>query len=128
VATATIGYTYLHFLIVAGVVLAAVGIEQAMHHVSSRASLGAFGAAALGGGFALYLVGTSLFALRLTGQLLTARLGLALLLLTGIAPLAVLPALPGFALVVLSGAVVLVTEGRRVDPATQPPARRGGGT
>jgi len=60
-ALAIDGYTYLHFLILAGVVISALGVEQAMHHIEHAEPFGAFGAAALLGGTALYLAGHGAF-------------------------------------------------------------------
>jgi len=71
---ATYAYTYLHLLLVGGVVLAALGLEVAMAHIESADSFGLFGAAALGGGVACYLAGTAAFARRLLGTWNFARL------------------------------------------------------
>jgi len=54
-------YTYLHFFIVAGVIHAALGVEQAMAHIGEGEAFGVFGASALGGGLAVYLGGTAVF-------------------------------------------------------------------
>ncbi|QAY69384.1 low temperature requirement protein A [Xylanimonas protaetiae] len=67
-ALAVDAYTYLHLLLVAGIVLVAVGIEEAMVHVPASEPLGWFAGAALGGGTALYLAGTVLFWLRVSGS------------------------------------------------------------
>jgi low temperature requirement protein LtrA len=56
---ATLTYTYLHYVLVAGVVVAALGVEEAMADVGSSEAFGTFGAAALAGGVATYLVGTA---------------------------------------------------------------------
>src|SRR5262249_37743006 len=53
------GYTYIHILIVAGIILAAVGDELVLQHPSGHASPGAI--AAIIGGPALYLAGNALF-------------------------------------------------------------------
>ncbi|MEI7806767.1 MAG: low temperature requirement protein A [Hyphomicrobiales bacterium] len=53
------GYTYLHILIVAGIIVAAVGDEMVLHHPSGHA--GARELAVLLGGPALYLTGNALF-------------------------------------------------------------------
>lgn len=55
-------YSYVHLLIVAGIVLAALGIEDAMAHITDTEPLGWFGAAALGSGIALFAAGTIWFA------------------------------------------------------------------
>jgi low temperature requirement protein LtrA len=74
---ATYAYTYLHLLLVGGVVLAALGLEVAMAHIESDAPLGFFGAAALCGGVACYLAGTAAFARRLLGTWNRTRLAFA---------------------------------------------------
>jgi low temperature requirement protein LtrA len=53
------GYTYIHILIVAGIIVTAVGDELVLHHPHGRAEAGA--AAVIIGGPALYLVGNALF-------------------------------------------------------------------
>jgi low temperature requirement protein LtrA len=53
------GYTYLHILIVAGIIVAAVGDDLALHHPNGHNDIGP--AAVLIGGPALYLVGNALF-------------------------------------------------------------------
>lgn len=73
-------FTYLHFPIVFGVILAALGIEQAMAHLED-AHLGATGAFALGSGLALFLIGTYAAAWRAVDDHLHLRLGAAVLLL-----------------------------------------------
>lgn len=69
-------YTYGHFPIVAGIVLAAVGVEGVLAHAGDAKPLGWFYAGALCGGAALYLAGHLLFANRMhygvhVGRLLT---------------------------------------------------------
>jgi low temperature requirement protein LtrA len=56
------GYTYIHLLIVAGIIVVAVGDELVLHHPSGHdGHTGISTAAAIIGGPALYLVGTALF-------------------------------------------------------------------
>lgn len=74
---ATDAYTYLHLLLVGGIVLAALGLEVAMAHIESAESLGLFGAVALNGGVACYLVGTAAFARRILGTWNVVRLVIA---------------------------------------------------
>lgn len=57
----TLAYTYLHYVLIAGVVVAALGVEEAMAEVGSSEAFGTFGAAALAGEVATYLVGTAVF-------------------------------------------------------------------
>ena len=59
-------YTYLHFVLVAGVILTAAGIHVAIDQTDSRA-LGYFGAVALNSGVMVYLLATSLFSRRMQG-------------------------------------------------------------
>jgi low temperature requirement protein LtrA len=81
-------YSYLHFPMVAGIVLVALGLKTTIAHVSDP--LGQVPAAALCGGLALYLLGHVAFRLRNLHTLNGPRLGLAVLLLASI-PLADLP-------------------------------------
>ena len=53
------GYTYLHILIVSGIVVTAVGDELVLHHPDGHTSIST--AAAILGGPALYLIGNALF-------------------------------------------------------------------
>jgi low temperature requirement protein LtrA len=53
------GYTYLHILLVAGIIVAAVGDDLALHHPNGHNDIGT--AAVLIGGPALYLLGNLLF-------------------------------------------------------------------
>lgn len=76
------GYSLLHFPIVAGIILSALGIEVTMAHVSSTRPLGWFGAVALTGGAAVYLAGTALFARRVAGVDIRPRLLAATILLS----------------------------------------------
>ena len=103
-------FTYLHFPIVFGVILAALGIEQAMAHLDDR-HLGATGALALGSGLALFLIGTYAAAWRALDVRLHLRLGAAALLLVLAAVGGPLHPLLALAL----AAVVLLVMGR-VEP------------
>ena len=98
---ATVAYTYLHFVLIAGVVLAALGVEIAMEHIDTSETFGWFGASALAGGVAAYLVGTAVLVRSAhrpwpLWRLLGAAGTLALLPL-----LAAIPALPALGVVVL---------------------------
>lgn len=55
-------YSYAHFVIIAGIIVTALGIEDAMKHIADAEPFGWFGAAALGGGIATFALGTILFA------------------------------------------------------------------
>jgi low temperature requirement protein LtrA len=100
---ATVGYTYLHFSIVAGIILTATGIELTMHAIASPAPLGWFGGAALAGGVALYQAGTVFFFWRVTGEWLKLRLAVAVALLPGIVLAAVVPAMAALGIAVALG-------------------------
>jgi low temperature requirement protein LtrA len=106
-------YTYGHLPIVAGIVLAAVGVEGVLAHAEERAPLGVFYAAALFGGVALYLAGYLLFKQRMHGTLSTPRL-VAIGALMAVLPAAVvLPPLAGLAGLVLILAALIVVETTR---------------
>lgn len=107
---ATGAYTYLHLLLVGGIVLAALGLEVAMAHVESPAGLGFFGAASLAGGAACYLVGTAAFARRLLGTWNAVRLTIAAILLALVPVLGMLPALAALASVVVLFIVLFIAE------------------
>ena len=55
------GYTYLHLLLIAGIIISALGLEEVMARVNGDEPLGYFGAAALLGGTSLYLAGHAFF-------------------------------------------------------------------
>jgi low temperature requirement protein LtrA len=112
VAEASVSFTYLHFPVVAGVILTALGIETVMAHIGEPEPLGWFGASALAGGVALYQAATVFVWRRLTGRWLVVRLTLATLLLPGIALAAALPPLVALAAVVGLGVVLAVAESR----------------
>jgi low temperature requirement protein LtrA len=67
------GYTYLHVVLVAGVLLSAVGDELVIAHPTDE--LPAREIAAVVGGPALYLLGHALFRLRMAGSISWKRLG-----------------------------------------------------
>ena len=125
VDAATVGYTYLHFPIVTGIILTATGIELTMHAVASPAPLGWFGAAALAGGVSLYQASTAIFWWRLTGAWLVPRLVVATALLPGVALAAVLPAMASLAIAVVLGIGLNLVEARaRAEAASRQPAER----
>lgn len=107
--TARDAYTYLHLLIIAGIVFAALGIEEALAHVGSAEPLGWFNASALGGGIACYLASTAWFRRTVTGRtdpvrLISAAAATAIIpLLAGVAPLGSL----ALASLVLAGALCM---------------------
>ncbi|MDQ0729068.1 low temperature requirement protein A [Microbacterium sp. W4I20] len=113
---ATDAYTYLHLLLVGGIVLAALGLEVAMAHIESTDGLGLFGAAALSGGVACYLAGTAAFARRLLGTWNIARLTIATVFVAIAPALGLLPPLTALASVV-GLLIVLFTAERHLSTA-----------
>ncbi|MEU6798879.1 low temperature requirement protein A [Nonomuraea wenchangensis] len=106
-------YTYGHFPIIAGIVLAALGIEGVVAHASDTDRLGVFSALALYGGGALYLLGHLLFRLRIHHVFSGAHLAAtgALLMIAPVAAMLPPLAAPVGVLAVLT--VVIVVEARR---------------
>jgi low temperature requirement protein LtrA len=102
-------YTYVHLPIVAGIVLAALGIEGVLAHAGDGKPLGAFSASALFGGVALYLAGQLLFKRRMHNVLSLPRLVATCVLLAALPAAVVLPPLVGLAgLVLILAALVMV--------------------
>jgi low temperature requirement protein LtrA len=106
-------YTYGHFPIVAGIVLAALGVEGVLAHAGEREPLGAFYALPLFGGVALYLAGQLLFKRRMHNALRLPRLVTACVLLAALPAAVVLPPLVGLAGLVLILAALIVVETSR---------------
>jgi low temperature requirement protein LtrA len=122
---ATDVYTYLHITLVAGIVITALGVEQAMHLIENFQVLGLFGAFALGGGIALYIAGTAFIWRRASGEWALIRLGGATLSLLVIPVLAFLPAIVGLGVMaVIVGAIVGAEQffGGRAKIRTDPEA------
>ncbi|MCC7415693.1 MAG: low temperature requirement protein A, partial [Acidobacteria bacterium] len=116
------GYTYLHVVLVAGIILSAVGDEIVIAHPADV--LPGAEVAAVVAGPALYLIGHCLFRLRLTGSVSWKRLGgaVACLAVGALGPIA--PALALAALLVsILVAVILLEQAaawrrsRRGDPS-----------
>jgi low temperature requirement protein LtrA len=109
-------YTYGHFPIIAGIIVAAIGVEGVLAHAGDGEALGAFYAVPLYGGVALYLAGHSFFKRRVLGHTGRERpLAVAALLLT--LPLAiVVPPVAALAgVVVILGALIAVESVRYAD-------------
>jgi low temperature requirement protein LtrA len=99
-AVATDAYTYLHFPILVGIIITALGIEVATSHVRElEHGIGWFGAIALSGGAALYFAGTGFFWRRLAGWWPWTRMGSGVILLAVIPAIAALPAVIALAAV-----------------------------
>jgi low temperature requirement protein LtrA len=88
---ALISYSYLHFLLVAGIIFSAFGIGEALAHIGT--SLGLIFAVALYGGGALYLLGHTLFEQRDISRFSIAELAVAIVAVVLIPIAARLPAL-----------------------------------
>jgi low temperature requirement protein LtrA len=102
-------YTYGHFPIVAGIVLAALGVEGVLAHAGEREPLGAFYALPLFGGFAVYLAGQLLFKRRMHNALSLPPLLAACVLLVALPAAVLVPPLAGLAgLVVILAALIVV--------------------
>ena len=90
--------------------LAALGMEGVLAHADETKPLGAFYAAALFGGVALYLAGHLLFKRRMHGALGLPRLVATGVLLAALPAAAVLPPLAGLAGLVLILAALVTVE------------------
>jgi low temperature requirement protein LtrA len=106
-------YTYGHFPLVAGIVLAALGIEDVLAHAGEREPLGAFYALALFGGVALYLAGQLLFKRRMHDALSLPRLVATGVLVVALPAAVLVPPLVGLAGLVLILAALIVVETTR---------------
>lgn len=73
-ALATDAYTYVHLLMIAGIVISALGVEEVLAHATESEPLGLFGAWALFGGTSLYFAGQALFWRRVGGSWKALRL------------------------------------------------------
>jgi len=102
------GYTYLHVVLVAGVIVSAVGQELVIAHPGDR--LAGREIAAVVAGPAIYLLGHALFRLRMAGSVSTKRLGGALACVAVGALATVVPALAVAALLVAVLMAVIVAE------------------
>jgi low temperature requirement protein LtrA len=95
------GYSFLHYPIVAGVVLTALALEHVLSHVTEP--LDDVASVALGGGVALFLLGQVGFKWRMTGTLAHQRVVPAVLLLLAIPLFRVVD---GWASLTMAGAVM----------------------
>ncbi len=109
---ATDSFTYLHFAIVAGIILCAVGVELAMEQIGAgHEQLGLFGATALCAGIALYLSSSAFFFRRLVGRWLVPRLLAAVTLVAAIVLVELLPALAALGVVLVIVIASQIAEG-----------------
>jgi low temperature requirement protein LtrA len=119
VLAAADAYSYLHLLLVAGIIVAAVGLKSAAGHPADPLEDGA--RLALAGGVALYLLGHAAFVLRLLGELefgkaVAAVACAVLFLVTGDAPAWLAVGLVAGVLALLAAAE------QRLAPAVSTPA------
>jgi low temperature requirement protein LtrA len=112
-------YSYLHFPMIAGIALIAVGLKQTLERVADPLTL--VPAAALLGGGALYLLAHVAFRLRNMHTLNGRRLGCALLLLALVAPAAVLqpPSLATLAVLAVVLSALIAYEALRFADARE---------
>jgi low temperature requirement protein LtrA len=110
-------YSYLHFPMVAGIVLIALGMKKTLAHVEEH--LHTVPAAALLGGTALYLLAHVAFRYRHVRTLNTRRLGLATVLVALIPAATALPALATLAVVTALLIGLIVYETRSYGPARE---------
>jgi low temperature requirement protein LtrA len=110
-AIATDAYTYLHFPILVGIIITALGIEVATSHLTEMGhGIGLFGAIALCGGTSLFLAGTGFFWRRLAGWWPWTRLGSGVILLAVIPAITALPALAALAAITALVVALLLAE------------------
>jgi low temperature requirement protein LtrA len=95
-AMARDSYSYIHFFMVWGIVLVALGLKKTL--VDVAAPMKWFGAVALFGGLALYLVAHVVFRLRNMGTLNVQRLVVAVVLLAAVPVAVLIPALTALSL------------------------------
>jgi low temperature requirement protein LtrA len=108
-------YSYIHFLLVAGIVLVALGLKTSIAHDDEH--LHDVPAFALLGGVAIYLLGLVAFRYRHTGSINRHRLGLAIVLLF-LAPVATqIPAVISLAIVDVLIWTMIAFEHRRYGEA-----------
>ncbi len=117
-------YSYLHFPMIAGIVLVALGMKKTLGHVEDPLKL--VPAAALLGGSAIYLLAHVAFRYRHVHTLNTRRLGLAVLLVAFVPVAVEIPALATIAILLVALVVLIAEETRRYGEARQR-ARRGDG-
>jgi low temperature requirement protein LtrA len=103
-------YTYLHLAVIAGIVIAALGIETTMREAPGWHAIGWFAACALGGGAGLYLASTGFLWRRASGEWALIRFGGATLAVVLIPAFAFLPAVVALAVAFVVIAAVAAAE------------------
>jgi low temperature requirement protein LtrA len=122
IAMARDAYSYLHFLVVAGIVLVALGIKKTIGHVGDP--LHTVPAVALCAGVSLFLLGDVAFRFRNTRTLRRSRLVVAVLCLAVIPLATEAPSIA--ALAVLAGLMTAVIAVEQLPSRRPRPARAGG--
>lgn len=107
---ATDAYSHLHFTLIAGIIVSALGVEQALHELHAHEQFGLFGSAALFGGTSLYLAGHAFFWRRVSGVWPASRLVGATVLLALVPVGAILSPLAAVGVASLSCAAIAVVE------------------
>jgi len=106
--------------VIAGIVVAALGIETTIHEAPRWEPIGWFAASALGGGVGLYLASTGFLWRRASGEWALVRFAGATLAVLLVPALALVPAVVALALEFVVVAAVAATEqilGRRGERA-----------
>ncbi|QAY74017.1 low temperature requirement protein A [Agromyces protaetiae] len=103
-------YTYLHYPIVAAIVLVAVGIDEAMLGIGEERPLEGFAAGCLGAGLAIYLAATVLIWRRASGEWTLPRSIGALAAVALIPAFAALPSIASLAIAAVFLAALLAIE------------------
>jgi len=104
-------YSYLHFPMVAGIVLLALGLKKTLAHVEDP--LDVVPAAAMLGGTAIYLLGHVAFRLRNVHRVSTQRLAAAVVLVALVPAATAMPALVTLAVLAALLVALIVYEARR---------------
>jgi low temperature requirement protein LtrA len=122
VGLAVDAYTYGHFPLVAGILLAALGVEGVVAHAGESHPLGVFYALSLFGGATLYLAGHLLFERRMHRTLSPSRLVTAGVLLAAAPGAVLLPPMAGLVALVTILTVLIVVETTRYERRPTPDA------
>lgn len=109
IKVATVG-TYLHFGIVAGILLVSLGLGGSIERIEAGSPLGLFSGIALGGGLSLFLASTALYSWRASGWSPRIRFAVAVVSVALIPLLAALPSMAGIAIAVALLVVLAAVE------------------
>ncbi len=109
-ALATDAYTGIHLLLIAGIVISALGVEEVMESAARWHPFGLFAACALFSGTSLYLFAHTLFWRRVGGSWKVWRLAGATVLLALIPVGAIVPSLAALGMVVVVCGIIVAIE------------------